>query len=265
MNTKTALITGACGGIGSRVAKDLAHKGYQLILVDIDTEANNALAASFDNAQAVTFNLTDRQALKAFCSTIASFKLDIAFINAGVTFTGNVIDLTEEQIDLQLELNLRSAIILNRACALDMITRQSGHLINTVSLGGIAPMTGTACYSASKFGLRGFLAALYSELKPHGIKVSGIYPGAVDTPMLRYEALNNGNLLNFLSPPKTPDDILIAFNKALKSGKLEVYVPYSDSLTARLFCFFPSLLDHLQPMLEKIGARGLKAYLAKLE
>lgn len=261
---KVALITGACGGIGSLVAKDLAEKGYRLILVDINQAANQALAESLNNAIAINLDLTDRAALRTFCHQLRYFKLDLAFINAGIVFTGDVVDIEESQIDMQLDLNLRSAIMLNQACAQNMVEHGTGHIINTVSMGALTPLKGSATYSASKFGLRGFLSSLYSELKPHGVKVSGIYPSGVDTAMLRYEATHNGSLLNFLSTPQTPEDVLRGFNIALRKAKLEVYVPFSDSVSAKLIGLFPSLFDKLYPWLEPLGRRGHKKYLAKI-
>lgn len=265
MNTKMALITGSCGGIGSTVAKDLAAKGYQLILVDMNEEANNALAASLPNAKAVTLDLTDRVALSNFCESLNQYTLDIAFINAGVAFVSNVVDQPVDKIDLQLEVNLRSAIMLNRACANLMQQNGAGHIINTVSLGAMVPLSDTAVYSATKAGLRVFLTALRSELKGTGVKVSGIYPAAVDTPMLHYEARNGGNVLNYLSTPQTPEDVLRAFNSLLNKPKLEIYVPYSDSILARIVTVFPSLLDKVFPLFERLGKAGHKKYLASLD
>ena len=263
MSKKTALITGAGGGIGSTIAKYLSAQSYDLILIDIDKEQNQAIADSLPNSTAITLDLSNRDELRQFCQRIPELSVDVAFINAGVVFTGEVVELSEQQIDLQLEINLRSAIILNQALAKDMSRRQQGHIINTVSLGGISAMKGTAVYSASKFGLRGFLSALYSEMKPFNVKISGIYPGAVDTPMLRYEAQNNGSPLNFLSPPKQTEDVLRGFQKALNKGVLEVHIPYSDGLLSRVVAFFPHLLNRLYPIFESIGERGRQKYLSK--
>lgn len=265
MNTKIALITGACGGIGSVVAKDLARQGYRLILADIDDTKNSALAQSLPDATAISLNLADRDALNTFCESLGQYDLDIAFINAGVAHIGPVANQPVDNIDGQLDINLRSAILLNRACAQVMKQRGKGHIINTVSLGAMVPLSDCAVYSATKAGLRVFLTALRSELKGTGVNVSGIYPGAVDTPMLRYEARNNGNVLNFLSTPQTPEDVLRAFNRLLKQPKLEVYVPYSDSILARGVAVFPGLLDSVFPLFERIGKAGRKKYLTSLE
>lgn len=262
---KTALITGSCGGIGATVAADLAGKGYRLILVDINHTENDKLAESLPHATAITLDLTDRNALDHFCESLAQYPLDIAFINAGIVYPSPVINQPIEKIDLQLEINLRSAIVLNRACAQVMKAQGTGHIINTVSLGAMVPLSDAAIYSATKAGLRSFLTALRSELKGTGVAVSGIYPSAVDTPMLRYEARNGGNVLNFINTPKTPEDVLKAFNSLLKSPKLEVYVPYGDSILARLVTVFPSLLDKAFPLFEKLGKAGHKKYLASIE
>lgn len=262
---KTALITGACGGIGSVVAKDLASKGYQLLLVDIDQAKNTALAQSLPNARAIHLDLSHRADLNAFCDTLKNHTLDIAFINAGLIQLGAVVTQSLDQIDAQLDVNLRSAILLNRACAQVMAEQGTGHIINTVSLGAMVALKNSAIYSTTKAGLRAFLCALHAEHKNTGVHISGIYPGAVDTPLLRYEARNGGNVLNFINTPQTPNDILRAFNALLKKPKLEIYVPYSDSLLARLVTLHPALLDKVFPLFEKLGKRGLKKYLASLK
>ena len=262
--TKKALITGSAAGIGAAVAASLNAQGYQLILVDKDKQANDTLAASFSNATSIVLDLTDRAALRALCDDIESQSLDLAFINAGVALPGDVVDISEAVIDLHLEVNLRSAMLLNQACAKAMLKAGQGQIISTVSMGGITPMKGSAMYSATKFALRGFLSALHSELKPHGVSVSGIYPSAVDTDMLKHEVRSNGSPLNFVSTVATVDDIVQSVEYAIKTKKLEVYVSSMDGFNSRIIGFFPSLLDRLYPLLEKIGRKGMEQYKSKL-
>lgn len=295
---KTALVTGACGGIGKVVAADLAKQGYQLLLVDMNADANQALADELQRIntsakhQCITLDLTNRAALSQFCQTLQGIDLQLAFINAGVVHTGSVLEQTEAQIDQQLEVNLRGAIMLNRACAQTMLAHNMSvdnmdvadaahanrastastkrihrHIINTVSMAAMVPLKNTATYSATKAGLRSFLIALQAELAAasSSISVSGIYPAAVDTPMLHYEARNGGNVLNFLSTPQTPQDVLRAFNKIQKTHALEIYVPYSDSILARLVCIFPHTLHRFSGLLEKQGKKGQKKYLESLK
>ncbi|GAA3604519.1 SDR family oxidoreductase [Flavivirga amylovorans] len=262
---KSALITGACGDIGSRVSKDLAEKGYHLILADINQEANEALVESLPSAEAVTIDLTNRDALSKFCEKMPEYNPHIVFINAGMVHPGEVVDISERMVDLQLEINLRSAIILNRAAGIHMKIKGEGHIVNTVSIGGVFGLKSSSIYSAAKFGLRGFLMAFHSEMKSFGVHVAGIYSAAVDTQMLRYEANNGGSVLNFVCTPTTVEHILKGFNKAIEKKKLEVYVPYSDSIFPRLLGgVMPGLIDRFYPMLERMGKKGRKKYLDRL-
>lgn len=258
---KVALITGSAAGIGARVAMNLDAQGYRLILVDKESEKNQALAAKFKDAQTVSLDLTDRDSFRQFCLDIESQPLDLAFVNAGVALPGDVIDVSESLIDLHLDVNLRSAILLCQACAKTMAKAKKGHIIATVSMGGITPMKGTAVYSATKFAMRGFLSALYSELKPLGVSVSGIYPSAVDTEMLRNEVRNDGSPLNFVSSVATVSDVANSVQHAINTKKLEVYVSRSDGFISRVVGFYPSLLDRLYPTLEKMGRKGMASYI----
>ncbi|MEM7360332.1 MAG: SDR family oxidoreductase [Pseudomonadota bacterium] len=257
---KTALITGSAAGIGARVAQDLDNQGYRLWLVDINESANRRLAKEFQNARCISLDLSDKEALRSFCNEVELAQLDLAFINAGVAIPGDVMDVSEEVIDLHLDVNLRSAILLNQACAKTMAKRGRGHIITTVSMGGITPLKGTAVYSATKFALRGFLSALHSEVKSKGVAVSGIYPSAVDTEMLRNEVRNDGSPLNFVSSVASVGDVARVVQRAMRSKKLEEYVSRTDGLTSRLVGFFPSLLDRLYPTLERIGQKGMQRY-----
>ncbi len=259
---KLALVTGAAGGLGAEVARRLHRQGFRLLLTDRQAEPLDALVKELAPAEAVVLDLRDRQALGAFLTRIkGEERLDLAFINAGVVVVGPVLEIDHEAIDLQLEVNLRSALHLSKACAQNMVTRGSGHIIATVSLGGIIAVKGNAAYTASKFGLRGFLTCLRDELSTTGVAVSGIYPSAIDTPMLRYEAENDGTPMQFLNTPQTPAQFADLFEKIQKTKKLEAYLPYFDSLSSRLIGFFPWLLAAFYPLLEKLGTKGRQRYL----
>lgn len=160
--------------------------------------------------------------------------LDIVFINAGVVEPENFADRAFSSIDREIDINFRSAVHLIHACIPGMKQRRRGHIIATSSIGGILALGDSSLYSATKFALRGFLSGLKQELLASGIAVSGLYPGAVDTAMLRYEAENGGSALNFLHPPVSVEVVGDAFMKTLKSRKLEIYIPYSDGLSSRL-------------------------------
>ena len=189
--------------------------------------------------------------------------LDVLVNNAGVIVPGAAADLDQSALDLHLEVNLRAPIRLMRAAAPQMIARHRGAMVATVSLGGVISLKDSAIYSASKFGLRGFLCGFHQELAPFGVKVSGVYPAAVDTPMLHHEALHGGSVLNFIDKVMTAEDIANATLKVIDTGRLEIYSPWSASLTARFFGSFPWMIRPLLPLMEQIGEQGRRKFLAR--
>lgn len=261
-----ALVTGACGGIGSEIARRLHRLGYQLLLIDLNGDALAQLSSELGEARFVVANLSLKSDLASLRAQIEApaFHVDVAFINAGVIFPGDLVEMTPHQIDLQMDVNLNSAIHLIQSCARIMKSRKTGHIIATVSVGGVLALKGSAVYSASKFGLRGLLAGLRDELSEFGVRVSGIYPSGVDTKMLRHEAEQGGSALNFVSEPQTVQAVGDAFERALKTGKLEVYVPYFDGLLARCLALVPSVVSCLYPVLQWLGEKGRQKYLAKI-
>ncbi len=270
-DTLWALVTGAASGIGRAVALDLARQGYSLLLADMNADGLSELKSEIDDlpvsVSLKVLDLTELNSLTAFCDEIECFdgNLACAFLNAGVVTPGDVIALDRALLTRDVDINLKSAMWLNQACARKMQAQGSGHIINTASMAAFVSLKGAAPYSASKFGLRGFLIALREELRQSGVFVSMILPSAIDTPMLRYEAMHGGSALNFISEPSSVEQVVKAFNSVCKSKKLEYFVPYSDSLFGRLICVFPGLLGLLYPVLSRLGERGRKRFLKSID
>lgn len=261
-----ALVTGAASGIGAEVAHRLQRRGHRVLAVDRTAELAERAAATVDGV-AIACDLTDRDALSALCARIEgewSEDLKVVVANAGVVSIGTVADGSADELDLTLEVNLRSATQLIRSAVRAFAPHGRGHVLATVSMGGIVAMPGSAAYSASKAGLRAFLAALHAEHAGSDILVSGIYPSAVDTPMLRHEARNGGSPLNFVGEVLSVDDIADAYEKALDTGRLEVYAPYSDSVTGRLAMMRPAGLPRILGPLNRLGERGRRKYLRRI-
>jgi short-subunit dehydrogenase len=263
-----ALITGAAGGIGSVTAHTLHQQGYTVWLVDVNEAGLKKLHAAIPTSRMTICDLKNEESVQKLCAEIAEIPhLSVAFLNAamispGMTTPGKFIDQPLENIDAQIQVNLVSCLHLNHVCGLKMKAQGEGHIINTVSMGGIISMKDSATYSATKFGLRGFLMAFSVEMRPFGCSVSGIYPSAVDTQALRFEATHpDGSPLNFLSPPMKADDVAQCVLKAIKTKRLEYYLPYTDSLTSKLFGSFPNFLHIFYPMFEKMGEKGRKKFI----
>ena len=267
MTQSLAIVTGAASGIGAEVAQRLARRGYGVIAVDRTQElADQAATALGGESIPVACNLSSASETKTLCQRIATEwpqGLEVLVCNAGVTVPADVADHTPEEIDLQLDVILRSSMHLINAALGVLLPRDRGHVMATVSLGGICPLPGSAPYSAAKAGLRAFLAALNCEVAGTGVSVSGIYPTAVNTPMLEGEA-RLGSALNFLSRILTVNEVADAYERALDKPKLEIYVPYHESLSARAALWTPSLIPRLLPFFNRIGERGRAKYLNSL-
>ena len=266
---RLALVTGAASGIGAEVSSRLADRGHRVITVDRTEELSEAAAdATAPDAIAAACDLSSSASVSALCERINgewAHDLDVMVCNAGIIKPLDVADLTPAVIDSHLDIMLRSPMHMISAAVPNMLAKGSGHVLATISMGGIVALPGSSAYSAAKFGMRAFLAALHAEVKSQGVNVSGIYPSAVDTPMLREEAASGGSTLNFIGEVQSIDDVADAYERALDTGKLEFYVPYSDGLTGRLVSMKPSVVSKIIPTLNKIGERGRTKYLGSPE
>jgi len=263
---RLALVTGAAGGIGLAVSRRLASRGYVVLAVERDQElAETAAAAIAGDAIAVPCDLTDRMAVAALSDRIEkdwAAQLELVVLNAGIIIPGDVVDSPADALHLQLDLMLGSVMEVAAASARAFLAKHSGHILATVSAGGILALPGSAAYSAAKAGLRAFLAGLSAELRGTGVAVSGIYPSAVDTPMLLHEATHEGSLLNFVGKVSSIESVADRFDRAMRTRRLETYVPYGDSLLVRFLECVPWVVPWLLRPMNALGRRGRNRYLA---
>ena len=265
MAGKTAIITGGAGAIALALAKLLAKRGYALVLVDFDKAKLEAAAAELaGSVRILRADLTIRVDLERIAELVETTQdLDLLVNAAGVIRPGTVAALPYGDLERHVAVNLLAPMRLAQAAARAMTPRGSGCILSIVSVAALVALPGSAAYSASKFGLRGFQIALAQELAGSGVKVRGVFPGAVDTPMLRYEATHGGSPLNFLNKEVlTAEQVAAACLRAIDGKRLETFVPYGDGLSGRLAAAFPGLLVPLLPYLEKQGQKGLQRFLA---
>jgi len=264
---KKALITGGGGAIAAEIAKRLDARGYSLILADINEERMELVTQSLSRpAVTIRADLSGADGVAALTSLIERDHADLALLvnNAGFVEPGDAADLTPDILERHIAINLVAPMQLASVAARLMRARKSGDILSIVSMGGIIALKGSAAYAASKFGLRGFQTSIRSELAPHGVRVMGVFPSGVDTPMLRYEAQHSsGSALNFVGKVFTAAEVADACMGALDSGRLETYVPYGDSLTSRFVGAFPWLIEKILPMFEKSGEKGRAKFRAE--
>lgn len=261
------LITGAAGDIGSALVRALHAQGHTIWLVDRSVAAASALASELGERVTTTAcDFTDAEALAALCARLRSGELlpDVLLYNAGTTVPGPIQELSAGAIDQHIDVNLRAAMHLITAAVPGMLDRGSGHIHATVSMGALMPMRDGACYAATKFGLRGFLGSVAADLLETPVRVTGLYPSAVDTKMLRLEARHGGSALNFFNDPMTVDTVVQATLRCLEGTRLERYLPFSDGLLVRFIMNWPGLAVWLIPKLERFAVSGHERYLAKI-
>jgi uncharacterized protein len=172
------LVTGATGGIGHAIARAFATRGAGLILTGRRTEVLEPLTAEV-GGEAVACDLSDRTQVAELGARAVEGGVDVLVANAAALAMGLMTELSQEEIDRMLEVNLRAPIALAHALAPSMIARGSGHMVFISSLSGKAAQANSSMYSATKFGLRGFALGLREDLRPHGVGVSTILPGFI--------------------------------------------------------------------------------------
>jgi uncharacterized protein len=214
----TVLLTGATGGIGQAIARDLHGRGASLILTGRRTDVLEPLAAEL-GARALAVDLSDGADVQRLLDEAGP--VDILVANAALPGSGALESFSVEQIDRALDVNLRAPIVMARVLAPEMAERGSGHLLFVSSLSGKAPSPNSTLYNATKFGLRGFALALRAELRASGIGVSVVCPGFIRDAGMFAEAevqLPRG------VGTRTPEDVARATAGAIERNRGEVDV-----------------------------------------
>lgn len=183
------IITGASRGLGKAIAERFAGEGYDLCLVSQNAAALQATAEELARrypSLAIrhrAFDLGDKQQAMACGHWILELGIpvDVLVNNAGQFIPGSVHDEADGVLEKMIAVNLYSAYHLTRVLAPGMIGRKRGHIFNMCSIASLKAYANGGAYSISKFALAGFSKNLREELKPYGIKVTAVYPGAAYT------------------------------------------------------------------------------------
>ncbi|EFO29622.1 3-oxoacyl-(acyl-carrier-protein) reductase [Roseibium sp. TrichSKD4] len=188
---KTALVTGATGGIGADIARTLHAQGATVAISGTRAEKLEALAAELGERVHVTpANLSDREAVAGLvpAAEAAMGSLDILVNNAGITRDNIFMRMKDEEWDQVLEVNLTSGFHICRAAIKGMMKRRSGRIIGITSVVGVTGNPGQVNYSAAKAGMIGMYKSLAREVASRNITVNTIAPGFIETAMT--DALN---------------------------------------------------------------------------
>lgn len=236
---RTALLTGATGGLGRAIAASLAARGASLMLSGRKPEALEALAGELygNGHRVVPADLSEPGAAERLAAEAGD--VDVLVANAGKPGTGRLTDFTAEQLSGTLRVNLEVPMLLARALQPTMLERGSGHMVFISSLSGKSATPRSSVYNATKFGLRGFALGLRADLDPLGIGVSIVSPGTIR------EA---GMYADSGAPPITglgtssPQQVADAVVQAIERNKVEIGVaPLQQRLLAHFALASPGV------------------------
>lgn len=215
---RTALVTGATGGLGQAIARALWARGASLVVSGRRADVLEELAAEV-GGRAIMADLADRADVDRLVAECAD--VDVLVANAGVPADGPVMEYSGEQIDRALDVNLRAPLHLARVLAEPMVARGAGHVVFVSSLSGKVATANSALYSATKFGLRGFASGLRQDLTGTGVGVSCLFPGPIrDAGMFH----DTGVELPRIAPTKSPEDVAAATLRAIERDVAEIDV-----------------------------------------
>lgn len=187
LNGKTALVTGATGGIGGAIARALHAGGAHVVLSGTREAVLQELAGSLGERTSVAAaNLSDAESvdgLVARAEAAAGAPLDILVANAGITRDGLLLRMKDDDWEQVLRVNLESYFRLSRAALKGMMKRRAGRIIGITSVVGVTGNPGQANYAASKAGMIGFSKSLAQEVGSRGVTVNCVAPGFIASPM----------------------------------------------------------------------------------
>ena len=182
---KVAIVTGGASGIGQALCEELGRRGAKVVAADIHQERAErvvaAISATGGKAEAARLDVTRSEEVQKLVDRTGSGhgRLDYMFNNAGIATLGEVRDMTPEQWERIIQINLMGVVYGTTAAYSRMVKQGFGHIVNTASQAGLYPVSGTTSYALTKHGVVGLSTSLRTEGAGLGVKVSVICPGPV--------------------------------------------------------------------------------------
>jgi NAD(P)-dependent dehydrogenase (short-subunit alcohol dehydrogenase family) len=190
---QVAIVTGGARGIGIATATLLAHRGYDVVVADIDgavasDAARGLITEAGHRATAVQVDVGDRRSVEAMVKTVIDSygQIDVLINNAGIA--GNVAPITEvtdEDWEAMLRVDLTSVFLCCRAVMPHMLSRQQGSIVNVASIAGKEGNPRMVPYSSAKAGVIGLTKALAKEVATAGVRVNSVAPAVIETAILK--------------------------------------------------------------------------------
>ena len=232
---KVAIVTGAAGGIGSAIAARLAREGATVVVSDVNLEAAQAVVDTIRSeggkALAIAADIAQGEACRELVQqTIDRLgSIDILVNNAGINRRGNLLALSEDDWHTSFTVNLDSMFHLCRAVLPIMIDAGGGAIVNTASQWGLYPAPGHIAYNVTKAAVASFTQNLARDYAPHKVRVNGVCPGEIHTPMLEAGVKRSGRTIADL-------DQMVPFGRIGKPEEVAALVAFLASEEAAFIC-----------------------------
>ena len=197
LSGQVALVTGAGSGLGAVTARLLAEHGARVVLADINKEAAGEVAAAF-GGRPLYMDLADSGSIEGGIADVLGTegKIDILVNAAGLDFIRSAAELTLEEWDNVVDVNLRAPWLLAKRIMPHMMKRGSGQILNVASTAAKKGWENAAAYASSKHGLLGLTQVLHAEGRRHGVRAMAVVPGGMRT-----------NFFAALEPPPPPENL----------------------------------------------------------
>lgn len=197
-----ALVTGGGRGLGEAICRELSAVGLTVVIADVRTDLADGVAADLrrqgGKAECIELDVTDAEGVRQAIDEVAGRygRLDALVNNAGTDKTLSVEEISVEDWNRVVDVNLRGPFLTSKFALPHMRKQGSGTIINIVSTAAKRAWPNASAYHASKWGLLGFSHALHTEARPHGIKVTALIAGGMTTPFLldRFPDIDTQNL-----------------------------------------------------------------------
>ncbi|WP_061230898.1 SDR family NAD(P)-dependent oxidoreductase [Leptospira weilii] len=261
-------ITGCAGGLGKKLAEEAFAAGHSILIADINEKELKKFAIPWKNEKSrVLVSKLDVTSpgdwKKVMDLAIKKWgKIDALLNVAGYLLPGYIYEVPPNHIDRHIDINAKGVMYGTREAATRMVAAGAGHIVNIASLAGVAPISGISLYSTSKFAVRGFSLAIAQELREKNVYVTVVCPDAIKTPMLDLQkdykqasmTFSGGRILTVEEVSK------IILDKVLTKRPLEILIPGSRGILAKIGNAFPATAAILGPILRKKGLKKQFVY-----
>ncbi|MBP2002110.1 short-subunit dehydrogenase [Paenibacillus shirakamiensis] len=248
LKEKVIVVTGASSGIGALTAQMLSEKGAIVILAARSMDKLEQVSAGLTGKfEIMNLDVSDDQSVEETFRTILSKygRIDILLNNAGYGKFEQMEDMSVQEFADMMNVNYMGIVRCTKAVLPSMMKWGSGQVVNIASLAGKIGSAKSTAYTATKYAVVGFSSALRQEMRPHGITISTVNPGPIDTPFFHLADPSGAYVKNVSWFMMKPDKVAREIVSVIEKKKAEVDLPRVAGIGIRLYQLFPRLAEAL--------------------